>query len=150
MGNTTRNTTENTTRNTTTESNNSKAATTTSINSDDAILQLDLNQMNEKKRERKEEEGKLSPNFNLNLSAKKKDRNGKSGKVEKMSSFNSNGGMETGRNTERNSRKTMLDILPLSLDGHTPHDVFGTRAFDELLERLSQHSDFDPRAHFHR
>ena len=59
MGNTTRNTTENTTRNTTTESNNSKAATTTSINSDDAILQLDLNQMNEKKRERKEEEGKL-------------------------------------------------------------------------------------------
>lgn len=33
-------------------------------------------------------------------------------------------------------RKTMLDILPLSLDGHTPHDVFGTRAFDELLERL--------------
>ena len=53
----------------------------------------------------------MSPNFNLNLSAKKKDRNGKSGKVEKMSSFNSNGGMETGRNTERNSRKTMLDIV---------------------------------------
>ncbi|MFN7054742.1 GumC family protein [Hyphomonas sp.] len=33
-------------------------------------------------------------------------------------------------------RKTMLDILPLSLDGHTPHDVFGTRAFDDLLARL--------------
>lgn len=32
--------------------------------------------------------------------------------------------------------KTMLDLLPLSLDGHTPHDVFGTRAFDELLGRL--------------
>ncbi|MBY9067954.1 polysaccharide biosynthesis tyrosine autokinase [Hyphomonas sp. WL0036] len=32
--------------------------------------------------------------------------------------------------------KTMLDILPLSLNGHTPHDVFGTRAFDELLARL--------------
>lgn len=33
-------------------------------------------------------------------------------------------------------RKTMLDILPLSQNGHTPHDVFGTRAFDDLLERL--------------
>lgn len=33
-------------------------------------------------------------------------------------------------------RKTMLDILPLSLNGHTPHDVFGTRAFDDLLSRL--------------
>ncbi len=33
-------------------------------------------------------------------------------------------------------RKTMLDILPLSANGHTPHDVFGTRAFDDLLERL--------------
>lgn len=33
-------------------------------------------------------------------------------------------------------RKTMLDILPLSLEGHTPHDVFGTRAFDDLLARL--------------
>ncbi|MEZ5945768.1 MAG: polysaccharide biosynthesis tyrosine autokinase [Hyphomonas sp.] len=32
--------------------------------------------------------------------------------------------------------KTMLDILPLSLSGHTPHDVFGTRAFDDLLARL--------------
>lgn len=32
--------------------------------------------------------------------------------------------------------KTMLDILPLSMNGHTPHDVFGTRAFDELLSRL--------------
>ena len=33
-------------------------------------------------------------------------------------------------------RKTMLDILPLSSNGHTPHDVFGTRAFDDLLARL--------------
>ena len=33
-------------------------------------------------------------------------------------------------------RKTMLDILPLSQNGHTPHDVFGTRAFDDLLTRL--------------
>ncbi|WP_396273452.1 GumC family protein, partial [Hyphomonas sp.] len=33
-------------------------------------------------------------------------------------------------------RKTMLDILPLSQNGHTPHDVFGTRAFDDLLQRL--------------
>ncbi len=31
---------------------------------------------------------------------------------------------------------TMLDILPLSLKGHTPHDVFGTRAFDDLLSHL--------------
>ena len=27
-------------------------------------------------------------------------------------------------------------ILPLSQNGHTPHDVFGTRAFDDLLTRL--------------
>lgn len=33
-------------------------------------------------------------------------------------------------------RQTMLDILPLSYNGHTPHDVFGTRAFDDLLARL--------------
>lgn len=32
--------------------------------------------------------------------------------------------------------KSLLDILPLSRAGHTPHDVFGTRAFDELLARL--------------
>ncbi len=32
--------------------------------------------------------------------------------------------------------KSMLDILPLSLEGHTPHDVFGTRAYDELIARL--------------
>ena len=32
--------------------------------------------------------------------------------------------------------KTMLDILPLSQSGHIPHDVFGTRAFDDLLSRL--------------
>ncbi len=33
-------------------------------------------------------------------------------------------------------RKTTLDVLPLSQSGHTPHDVFGTRAFDDLLARL--------------
>jgi polysaccharide biosynthesis transport protein len=33
-------------------------------------------------------------------------------------------------------RMTTLDILPLSLKGHTPHDIFGTRAFDELLTHL--------------
>ena len=32
--------------------------------------------------------------------------------------------------------RSMLDILPLSKSGHVPHDVFGTRAFDELLARL--------------
>lgn len=32
--------------------------------------------------------------------------------------------------------KTSLDILPLTKKGHTPHDVFGTRAFDELLSVL--------------
>lgn len=33
-------------------------------------------------------------------------------------------------------RKSTLDILPLSPSGHTPHDVFGTRAFDDLMTRL--------------
>ncbi len=33
-------------------------------------------------------------------------------------------------------RKSTLDILPLSQSGHTPHDVFGTRAFDDLMTRL--------------
>ncbi len=32
--------------------------------------------------------------------------------------------------------KTDLDILGLSLDGHSPHDVFGTLAFDALLAQL--------------
>lgn len=32
--------------------------------------------------------------------------------------------------------RSMLDVLPLSKSGHVPHDVFGTRAFDELLARL--------------
>lgn len=34
-----------------------------------------------------------------------------------------------------------LHLLPLSLEGHTPHDVFGTRAFDDLLEKLREHYD---------
>ncbi len=33
-------------------------------------------------------------------------------------------------------RKSTLDILPLSQSGHTPHDVFGTRAYDDLMTRL--------------
>lgn len=37
--------------------------------------------------------------------------------------------------------KTSLDVLPLSKTGHTPHDVFGTRAFDELMEELKKHYD---------
>ncbi|MCR9268702.1 MAG: GumC family protein [Henriciella sp.] len=37
--------------------------------------------------------------------------------------------------------KSSLDILPLSKTGHTPHDVFGTRAFDDLLEVLKQKYD---------
>lgn len=37
--------------------------------------------------------------------------------------------------------KSALDILPLSKAGHTPHDVFGTRAFDELMEELKKHYD---------
>ncbi|MCF6329468.1 MAG: AAA family ATPase, partial [Henriciella sp.] len=32
--------------------------------------------------------------------------------------------------------KTELDVLALSLDGHSPHDVFGTQAFDVLLSHL--------------
>lgn len=31
-----------------------------------------------------------------------------------------------------------LDILPLSLTGHAPHDVFGTQAFDRLLDVLRE------------
>lgn len=37
--------------------------------------------------------------------------------------------------------KSDLDILPLSMDGHTPHDVFGTQAFDELHEVLRSQYD---------
>ncbi|MEP1144657.1 MAG: polysaccharide biosynthesis tyrosine autokinase [Henriciella sp.] len=37
--------------------------------------------------------------------------------------------------------KSTLDILPLSKTGHTPHDVFGTRAFDDLLDELKKHYD---------
>ncbi|MEO1305954.1 MAG: GNVR domain-containing protein, partial [Pseudomonadota bacterium] len=37
--------------------------------------------------------------------------------------------------------KSSLDVLPLSSAGHTPHDVFGTHAFDELLEELKKHYD---------
>ncbi len=37
--------------------------------------------------------------------------------------------------------KSSLDILPLSKAGHTPHDVFGTRAFDDLLVELRKHYD---------
>jgi len=33
-------------------------------------------------------------------------------------------------------QRSMLDILPLTKSGHVPHDVFGTRAFDDLLARL--------------
>lgn len=32
--------------------------------------------------------------------------------------------------------ETSLTILPLNLSGHAPHDVFGTQAFDRLLDRL--------------
>ncbi len=37
--------------------------------------------------------------------------------------------------------KSALDILPLSKSGHTPHDVFGTRAFDDLLSTLRERYD---------
>ena len=37
--------------------------------------------------------------------------------------------------------KSTLDILPLSKSGHTPHDVFGTRAFDDVMETLKQQYD---------
>ena len=33
---------------------------------------------------------------------------------------------------------TSLDILPLARQGQTPHDVFGTRAFDDLLIQLRE------------
>lgn len=37
--------------------------------------------------------------------------------------------------------KSGLDILPLSKAGHTPHDVFGTRAFDTLHDELRKQYD---------
>ena len=37
--------------------------------------------------------------------------------------------------------KTDLHILPLTADRHTPRDVFGSRVFDEILERLKQEYD---------
>lgn len=37
--------------------------------------------------------------------------------------------------------KSSLDILPLSKTGHTPHDVFGTKAFDDVLEVLKNQYD---------
>lgn len=37
--------------------------------------------------------------------------------------------------------KSTLDILPLSRKGHTPHDVFGTKAFDEVLDVLKTEYD---------
>ncbi len=37
--------------------------------------------------------------------------------------------------------KTDLHILPLTADRHTPRDVFGSRVFDEIMERLKQEYD---------
>ncbi|MEL7108093.1 MAG: polysaccharide biosynthesis tyrosine autokinase [Pseudomonadota bacterium] len=37
--------------------------------------------------------------------------------------------------------KTDLDMLVLSRTGHTPHDVFGTKKFDELLEQFKSEYD---------
>ena len=37
--------------------------------------------------------------------------------------------------------KTDLDILPLTVDRHTPRDVFGSKVFDELLAQLRQQYD---------
>lgn len=34
-----------------------------------------------------------------------------------------------------------LDILPLSKEGHTPHDVFGTKSFDKLHAELRERYD---------
>ena len=35
-------------------------------------------------------------------------------------------------------QESELDVLPLSLTGHAPHDVFGTQAFDRLLAELRE------------
>ncbi|MEM9053926.1 MAG: polysaccharide biosynthesis tyrosine autokinase, partial [Pseudomonadota bacterium] len=37
--------------------------------------------------------------------------------------------------------KTDLHILPLTVDRHTPRDVFGSKVFDEMLELLKQQYD---------
>lgn len=37
--------------------------------------------------------------------------------------------------------KTDLDILPLTVDRHTPRDVFGSKVFDDMLELLKQQYD---------
>jgi capsular exopolysaccharide synthesis family protein len=37
--------------------------------------------------------------------------------------------------------KTDLHILPLTADRHTPRDVFGSRVFDDILERLKHEYD---------
>lgn len=37
--------------------------------------------------------------------------------------------------------KTDLDILPLTVDRHTPRDVFGSKVFDEMLESLKDTYD---------
>ncbi len=37
--------------------------------------------------------------------------------------------------------KTDLDILPLTVDRHTPRDVFGSKVFDEMLESLKGRYD---------
>ena len=34
-----------------------------------------------------------------------------------------------------------LDILPLTREGYTPHDVFGTRAYDQLMDQLRERYD---------
>ncbi|MEO1019996.1 MAG: CpsD/CapB family tyrosine-protein kinase, partial [Pseudomonadota bacterium] len=38
-------------------------------------------------------------------------------------------------------KRTNLDLFPLSQHGQTPHDVFGTKAFDELLAQLREQYD---------
>jgi len=38
--------------------------------------------------------------------------------------------------------KTGLHVLPLTPDRHTPRDVFGSRAFDNLLEQLKEKYEF--------
>lgn len=38
----------------------------------------------------------------------------------------------------RKDEESDLDVLPLSLTGHAPHDVFGTQAFDRLLDVLRE------------
>ncbi|MEM6534014.1 MAG: polysaccharide biosynthesis tyrosine autokinase [Pseudomonadota bacterium] len=44
-------------------------------------------------------------------------------------------------NLVQHDEKSGADILPLSLNGHSPHDVFGTHAFDELHKQLREKYD---------